>query len=263
MQSLEAFSAVSCVDILGVRTNASSFEEAIQTHLRWAKDERRRYVSTATAYTLVMAAQNPPIMTALNAADSVTADGMPIVWLQRRSGERHAERVYGPDLMRAVCRESAQHGIQHFFYGGLPGIPEKLAERLQACYPDLRVAGTHSPAGDVLHAMPQATTVALLNTAKPDIIWVGLGSPKQDLWMHAYRDHLNAPLLIGVGAAFDFLSGTKPQAPKWMQRSGFEWFYRLLTEPRRLGKRYIVYNARFVYLLMRASLSGSASKPYP
>lgn len=254
---------MSCVDILGVRTNASSFDEAVQTLLRWSKDKSGRYVSTATAYTLVMAAQNPYIMNALNTADIVTADGMPIVWLQRRFGEQYAERVYGPDLMHALCRESVKHEIQHFFYGGLPGIPEMLVERLQTLYPGLRVAGMHSPAGNVLSALPQPATVALLNDAKPDIIWVGLGSPKQDLWMYAYRDHLNAPLLIGVGAAFDFLSGAKPQAPKWMQQSGFEWFYRLLTEPRRLAKRYVVYNTLFVYLLIRASLAGRASKPHP
>lgn len=254
---------MSSVDILGVQTTASSFDDAVDTLLQWAQGERTRYVSTSTAYTLVMAAQHPHIMHALNAADRVTADGMPIVWLQRRAGERHAERVYGPDLMQALCRESVQRGIRHFFYGGLPGVPEKLAQTLQVCYPNLRVAGTHSPTGDVLHEAPQQATVELLNAAQPDIIWVGLGSPKQDLWMHAYCDHLNAPLLIGVGAAFDFLSGTKPQAPRWMQRSGLEWLYRLLTEPRRLGKRYIVYNARFISLLVRAALSGRAPKPHP
>ena len=241
-------------NILGIRTEAQTFQAAVATLVSWAAEARPRYVSTATAYTLVMGSQHPSIFAALNAADMVTADGMPLVWLQRWSGIPGAERVYGPDLMHALCRESEQRGIRHYFYGGLPGVAHTLSVVLQERYPKLIVAGAHSPAGDVLGEAPQQATVDMLNAAQADIIWIGLGSPKQDLWMHLYRNRLDAPLLIGVGAAFDFLSGVKPQAPRWMQRGGLEWFYRLIQEPQRLWKRYLIYNLWFVALLLSARL---------
>jgi N-acetylglucosaminyldiphosphoundecaprenol N-acetyl-beta-D-mannosaminyltransferase len=244
------------VQVIGVATNAQQFSEAVGTLLNWSKSKDQRfYVSTATAYTLVMANKEPSVQAALNEASMVTADGMPIVWLQRLSGLRDAERVYGPDLMLALCDASQSLGIRHYFYGGLPGIPEKLSQALQARFPGLSVVGVHSPEGDVLSNVPQTSTTELLNNACADVIWVGLGSPKQDLWMSAYRQYLNAPLIIGVGAAFDFLSGTKSQAPGWMQRSGLEWFFRLTREPHRLWKRYLVYNLLFLLLLIRSVFS--------
>lgn len=251
------------ISVAGVRTEAQTFSEALNTLLEWSKQPQKRYVSTGTAYTLVMAERHPAISAALADADMLTADGMPLVWVQRLKGARQAERVYGPDLMLALCRASEAAGLRHYLYGGLPGIPEKLAQALQARFPDLRVVGLHSPAGDVLAGAPQQATVEMLNAAQADVIWVGLGSPKQDLWMHAYRESLNAPLLIGVGAAFDFLSGVKSQAPQWMQQRGLEWLYRLIQEPRRLWKRYLVYNAVFVFLLIRSLLfrKGGTQRP--
>jgi len=237
---------VRSISVAGIRTDAQTFSEAVNTFLSWSDNAEKRYISTATAYTLMMADQDEQVRAALETADMVTADGMPIVWMQRLLGSRHAERVYGPDLVLAVCRCTSERGGRHFFYGGREGVSERLVGALRTRFPDLEVVGAHGPVGDVSADVPDEATVQLLNAAKPDIIWVGLGSPKQDIWMYTYRPHLQASLLVGVGAAFDFLSGVKAQAPMWMQRSGLEWLFRLSQEPGRLWKRYMIYNLRFV-----------------
>ncbi|RMF79666.1 MAG: glycosyltransferase [Chloroflexi bacterium] len=239
------------VNILDVKTHAQSFDTAVETVLQWAKEARRRYISTCPVYTIMMCRENPSVSKAVNGADMVAADGMPVVWLQRRRGYPNAQRVYGPDLMLAVCEQSVRKGIKHVFWGGEPGVAEILAARLQERFPGLQVVATFSPPFHALTDEPDTEAIARLNVLDAQIVWVGLGSPKQDLWMAQHRRYLTAPVLIGVGAAFDFLAGTKRQAPRWMQRIGLEWFYRLIGEPRRLGRRYIVYNPRFVWALLR------------
>jgi N-acetylglucosaminyldiphosphoundecaprenol N-acetyl-beta-D-mannosaminyltransferase len=184
----------------------------------------------------------------------VTADGMPIVWVQRQRGFPQAERVYGPDVMLALCEKTAGTGIRHFFWGGQPGVADQLVGRLKAQFPKLAVAGTYSPPIAELESQPDPAVIERLNASQADIIWIGLGSPKQDLWMSLYRPTLSAPLLIGVGAAFDMLAGVRSQAPRWMQRSGLEWLFRLAQEPRRLARRYLVYNPLFVWHVLRESL---------
>jgi N-acetylglucosaminyldiphosphoundecaprenol N-acetyl-beta-D-mannosaminyltransferase len=181
----------------------------------------------------------------------VAADGMPIVWLQRRLGAPFAERVYGPDILLTLAERGVPLGLRHVFFGGMPGVPEKLAGTLTARSSGLTVAAAISPPVRPPDAPPDPETIAQLNAFDASIIWVGLGSPKQDLWMLQYRPLLNAPLLIGVGAAFDLLTGGKRQAPRWIQRSGMEWAFRLAQEPGRLGKRYLVYNPRFAALALR------------
>lgn len=238
-------------DILGVSINAQTLAEATETLCGWVADHSRRYVCTCPVYTLMMCREHPNVMAAVNNADMVTADGMPIVWLQRRHGFPDAERVYGPDLMLALCAATANTGVSHYFWGGLPGVPETLAARLTERFPGLTIAGVYSPPISDVGDQPDREAVQRLNESGASIVWVGLGSPKQDLWMALHRPALNAPLLIGVGAAFDLLAGTKRQAPVWMQRSGLEWLYRLLQEPRRLGRRYLVYNPRFMGLVLR------------
>jgi N-acetylglucosaminyldiphosphoundecaprenol N-acetyl-beta-D-mannosaminyltransferase len=236
--------------LLGVNTHAQSFRHAVQTLAGWAADAAgRRYVCTCPVYTLMMCRENPDVMRAVNGADMVTADGMPIVWLQRRTGAPDAERVYGPDVLDALC--AAGSGIAHYFYGGTPEVVSAMIARLRARHPDLKIAGSFSPPVAPLGSAPDPAHVARLNESGAGIVWVGLGSPKQDLWMAQYRPHLMAPLLIGVGAAFDMAAGAKRQAPRWMQRSGLEWLFRLAQEPRRLAKRYLVYNPKFMLLAAR------------
>lgn len=240
------------VDILDVPTDGQRFETAVRQLLAWAgAPEGRRYVCTCPVYTLMMGRERPEVMAALRGADMVAADGMPVVWLQKKLGAPFAERVYGPDLLLALAQASVDGGLRHVFYGGLPGVPDQLASVLTERFPGLQIAGVHSPPVAPVASTPDAEAAARLNALEADIIWVGLGSPKQDVWMALHRPLLNAPLLIGVGAAFDMIAGVKPQAPRWMQRSGLEWLYRLAQEPGRLGRRYLVYNPRFLWLALR------------
>lgn len=198
--------------------------------------------------------EEPAIGHALRGAAMVAADGMPIVWLQRRLGYPTAERVYGPDMMLSLCQQGASHHLKHFLLGGTPQNNARLIEVLQTKIPTLHIVGASSPMIQNGNEPPDPALVDLLNQSNAHIVWVGLGSPKQDLWMQQYSKVLRVPLLIGVGAAFDFLAGTKPQAPKWMQRSGLEWAYRFAKEPRRLWRRYVIYNPRFVWQVWRRHL---------
>jgi N-acetylglucosaminyldiphosphoundecaprenol N-acetyl-beta-D-mannosaminyltransferase len=246
--------AIPIVEILSVPTHAQTLDDAIATLTQWAHDSSARYyVCTCPVYTLMVCHENDQLRQAINAADMIAADGMPIVWVQRRWGYPNAERVYGPDVMLELCRYTADSPISHFFLGGTTNVTQKLMVNLHQRFAGLRFAGTASPVIDDPAALDWAL-IERLNSANPSVIWVGLGSPKQDIWMHRCRPHLNAPLLIGVGAAFDFLSGSKPQAPVWMRRSGLEWLFRLAQEPRRLGRRYLVYNPRFVAGVLHQSV---------
>jgi N-acetylglucosaminyldiphosphoundecaprenol N-acetyl-beta-D-mannosaminyltransferase len=234
--------------VLGVSINAAKFDDVLDRVLRAPETGDRLALHFATAHTLVEAQENEELRTALDQG-LVQPDGMPLVWLGRASGQR-VERVCGPDFMPALIEHGVETGRTHFFYGGAPGVPEALVARLSARYPGLRVAGTLSPPFRTLTGEEEAAIIARINAAKPDYVWVGLGTPKQDLWLAANRSRLNAPVLLAVGAAFDFLAGRRRRAPLWMQRSGTEWIYRLATEPRRLGSRYTRVNARFVQLLL-------------
>lgn len=198
--------------------------------------------------------RNERVRQAVNRAGLAAPDGMPLVWLSKWKSRQPVNRVYGPDFMLALCERSAARGYSHYFYGGVTGVPELLAARLQARFPGLRIAGAHSPPFRPLTAAEDADIIAEINRAGPDIIWVGLGTPKQDLWMAAQRAQLRAPVLIGVGAAFDFHTGRLPQAPGWMQHSGLEWLFRLWQEPRRLWYRYLVYNPLFVLSVLAQAL---------
>jgi N-acetylglucosaminyldiphosphoundecaprenol N-acetyl-beta-D-mannosaminyltransferase len=243
------------IDILGVQINAQRFADAVATLDQWAAEPHQRYVCTCPVYTLMACGEDQAVRDAVNGAAMVTADGMPVVWVQRRWGCPEAERVYGPDVMLALCERTAKRGARHFFYGGLPGVADQLACTLKTRFPNLHVAGTYAPPVIDINQPPDPAQIALLNNAHADIIWIGLGSPKQDLWMAQYRPLLDAPLLIGVGAAFDFLSGSKRQAPRWMQRSGLEWVFRLAQEPQRLWRRYLIYNPRFIWGVLRQHLN--------
>lgn len=240
----------SSFELLGVRINAAPFDHVLEMVLRAPDAGERLSLHFATAHTLVEAQRNPQLRDALTSG-LVEPDGMPLVWLGRRAGVR-VERVCGPDFMPAMLEYGIGAGRRHFFFGGAPGVPEALAARMAARYPGLRVAGTLSPPFSALSALSagEAQRVAdRINAAEPDYVWVGLGTPKQDLWVAANRSRLNASALLAVGAAFDFHAGRRRRAPRWMQRSGTEWIYRLATEPRRLAGRYTGTNARFVRLV--------------
>jgi N-acetylglucosaminyldiphosphoundecaprenol N-acetyl-beta-D-mannosaminyltransferase len=189
---------------------------------------------------------DPELREIHNASGLTTPDGMPMVWAGRYAGARHMRRVYGPDLMLAVCARAAERGWTSFFYGGKDGVADLLAARLQDRLPGLGVAGTYAPPFRALTSEEDARVVDRINAADPDLVWVGLSTPKQERWMAAHVGRIAAPVLAGVGAAFDIHAGLLPQAPRWLQRSGLEWLYRLAREPRRLWRRYLGNNPRFV-----------------
>lgn len=240
--------------MLGVGVSAVTMSQALETIADWLLRREQHYVCVTGVHGIMESQRDEELRQIHNRAGLVTPDGMPLVWLSRLSGQSHVERVYGPDLMLACCRRSVLEGYRHFFYGGGKGVAQRLAERLGSRYPGLRVAGTHTPPFRPLSAAEDQAIVRQINESAPDIVWVGLSTPKQELWMNAHVGRLNAPVLIGVGAAFDFHAGLKKQAPGWMQRTGLEWLFRLGTEPRRLWRRYLRNNPAFIWgVLLQAA----------
>ena len=240
--------------MLGVGVSAINIDLALAFIERWIQRRERHYVCITGVHGVMESQHDAELRRIHNSAGLVTPDGMPLVWLSRLNGFKHVDRVYGPDLMLAVCEKSCSTGYRHFFYGGAEGVPELLAGRLVQRFPGLKVAGTYSPPFRPLTRAEDEALVQHINHLKPDIVWVGLSTPKQEQWMAAHVGRLEAPVLIGVGAAFDFHAGLKRQAPHWMQRSGMEWFFRLLTEPKRLWKRYLSNNPRFLALVVAQRL---------
>jgi len=234
------------VNILGVGISAINLQNAIDAVEGWIARVERHYVNVCTVQTVMECRRDARLRRIVNESGLSTPDGMPLVWLSRLHGYRDAGRVYGPDLMLALCERSATTGHRHFFYGGAPGIADRLASRLIDRFPGLVVAGMHSPPYRPAEADEDPAVLDAINAAAPDIVWVGLGTPKQDYWVSRHRSKLSAAALIAVGAAFDFHAGVLRQAPRWMQRSGLEWLFRLAQEPRRLAFRYLVYNPMFV-----------------
>lgn len=234
---------------------AYDLEAAIALFLAAPASTGRLRAHFCTTHTLVEASDNARLRDVLNHPEAVASpDGMPLVWVGRAMGQS-VGRVCGPDLMPLLIDRSREQGARHFFYGGAPGVADALAAKLAERFPGMILAGTHSPPFRALSDEEDAAEIELINAAKPDYVWVGLGSPKQDLWIGDHRSRLDAAVLFAVGAAFDFHSGGLRRAPVWMQRSGTEWLYRLMAEPRRLLRRYTVVNSKFALLLARQILS--------
>jgi N-acetylglucosaminyldiphosphoundecaprenol N-acetyl-beta-D-mannosaminyltransferase len=242
------------VNILGVGVSAVTREMVLQTIDGWIDRCDPHYVCVTGVHGVIESRRDEELRRIHNAAGLVTPDGMPLVWLSHLKGYPHVERGYGPNLMLAICEYSVEQGYRHYFYGGAEGVPQQLANNLRQRYPGLQVAGTYSPPFRPLTAEEDQEVVQMINESDPDIVWIGLSTPKQERWMAAHVGRLNAPVLLGVGAAFDFHTGRKPQAPAWMQRSGLEWLFRLMTEPRRLWKRYLINNPLFVTLVLLQAL---------
>jgi N-acetylglucosaminyldiphosphoundecaprenol N-acetyl-beta-D-mannosaminyltransferase len=221
-------------------------EQALRQLDDWIQRGERQYVCICTVHTVMQCRRSERLRRIVNAAGMVTPDGMPLVWLSKLAGHPGVTRVYGPDLMLAELA-SPLRKHRHFFYGGRDGVAEQLRRRMQERFAGVEVVGTLTPPFRPVEQLCTPETAAAINAAKPDIVWVGISTPKQELWMAAMRPLLQAPVLIGVGAAFDFHTGTVAQAPGWMQRSGLEWLFRLGKEPRRLWRRYLIDNPWFMY----------------
>lgn len=237
-------------DIIGTGVSVTDYAEVLDAFDDAITNGRRIYVCCAPASTLVFARRDIRLATALAEADIVTPDGMGVVYAARLLGERLADRVYGPDLMLMHCRRAAAEGHRIWLYGGYDeDALSKLRASLNSRFPELLIAGSASPPHRELSASEKDEVVNQINADEPEIVWVGLGTPKQDYWMHDMRGRLEVPVLCGVGAAFDFHAGRVAQAPAWMRRVGLEWAFRLLRNPIRLGRRYLGTLPLFVVLV--------------
>jgi N-acetylglucosaminyldiphosphoundecaprenol N-acetyl-beta-D-mannosaminyltransferase len=230
-------------------TNYASAVEWIETAVA---ARAQAYVCVAAVHTVMEAREDAELQAAVEGAAFTVPDGQPLVWALRALGHDISTRVYGPDLMARACERAAATGQRQYLYGGrdesaLTALTDNLRER----FPELQIAGSWSPPFRALSEQELDAVAARINDAQPDVVWVGIGVPKQEKWMAAMRTRLDAPVLIGVGAAFDFHAGLVPQAPGWLQRHGLEWAFRLVQEPRRLWRRYARHNPRFVAAFAR------------
>jgi N-acetylglucosaminyldiphosphoundecaprenol N-acetyl-beta-D-mannosaminyltransferase len=243
--------ALGAFRVLGVRVDAVQIPGVVAQTEAWIRERAAcHFVAVTGMHGVTEAQHDPGFKEILNAADLVVPDGMPLVWLGRRHGFDVARRVYGPELIATFCERTASKGYRHFFYGGAPGVAEDLASRFVSRFPGVVVAGTYSPPFRTLTQEEDREIIHVIEDAHADIVWVGLSTPKQECWMFEHRDRLNVPVLVGVGAAFDFHTGRIVQAPVWMGDHGLEWLFRLLVEPRRLWRRYLVNGAEFVALVL-------------
>ncbi len=241
------------IDLLGVPFHAVDFEQAVQLLLRLAKGEKPSYAVTANVDHVVRFSRCPDVRPLYTEADLVVADGMPLIWASRLLRTPLPCRVAGSDLFPRLCGEAADAGLSVFLLGGAPGAAQRALDVLTKQHPALRVAGTYCPDYGFENDPDELARInETIRHASPDILFVGLGSPKQERWIAANRNKCGARLSIGVGISFSFVSGDVTRAPRWLQRLGLEWFHRLLQEPGRLWKRYLVHDLPFVWLVGKA-----------
>jgi N-acetylglucosaminyldiphosphoundecaprenol N-acetyl-beta-D-mannosaminyltransferase len=234
-----------------VALSAMTMESARDRVAHWVETGQKHYVNICTADTVVQCYDRPDMAKIVMEAGMATTDGMPLVWLARHFGFTDATRVYGPDLMLQLCALSEEKGYAHYFYGATDEVLAELKTNLLNKFPKLKIAGMYSPPFRPLEESEKDEVSARINAAKPDIVWCGLGTPKQDYWVAEFRPRLDCAAILAVGAAFNFHAGHVRQAPRWMMKSGLEWLFRLLVEPKRLWRRYIIGNPRFVFQTLK------------
>jgi N-acetylglucosaminyldiphosphoundecaprenol N-acetyl-beta-D-mannosaminyltransferase len=240
--------------VLGASIDALNWDEALEKIVTWGERRESRYVCICNVHSVVTTTQDQGFRQAVNDADMATPDGAPIAWSLRRFGFSGQDRINGPDLMWRYLAEAERLGQKVFFYGSSDPTLSKLASVLAKRFPALRIAGMHSPPYRELTPEEDEQETAMINDSGANIVFVGLGCPKQEKWMAAHRGGIRA-VMIGVGAAFDYHSGVIKRAPVWWQRNGLEWLYRLCSEPRRLMKRYMVTNTLFIIGISRQLIS--------
>lgn len=236
-------------NVLGVGVSAVNMQTALATIFGWVSNRERHYVCVTGVHGVMESTRSPLLRQIHNKAGMVTPDGMPLAWLLKLAGHRDSDRVCGPDMMPLVFVAGQAQGVRHYLYGGSQAALDGLQRRLLAAAPQAQIVGTCSPPYRALTDDEDADIVAAINASGADIVWVGLSTPKQEHWMAAHRQALKPPVLIGVGAAFDIHAGLVSRAPAFLRRTGFEWTYRLMLEPKRLWRRYFSSNPRFVALV--------------
>jgi N-acetylglucosaminyldiphosphoundecaprenol N-acetyl-beta-D-mannosaminyltransferase len=222
-------------------------DRSINLSESWIATGKSAYICMTGVHGVMEAQSNEHLRSVLNEALVNAPDGMPMSWVGWLQGHRHMDRVYGPDFMANLCRVSISKGYRHYLYGGQPGVAQVLKNALENRFPGLQIVGTFTPPFRNLTQDEESDLLKDVQNAKPDILWVGLSTPKQECFMAEYVDRLGVPLLVGVGAAFDFHSGRVDEAPAWMKRAGLQWLHRLLQDPRRLWKRYLLNNPKFIW----------------
>ncbi|MDI6773934.1 MAG: WecB/TagA/CpsF family glycosyltransferase [Verrucomicrobiota bacterium] len=237
-------------DVLGIGIHAVNMDMAVEAIAEAIRADRKGYVCARDAHGIVEAQKSPRLRSVINSSFLTVPDGMPLVWIGWLRGHRQMDRVYGPDLMERVCQTSCLKGWTHFLCGGRPGVAEELKRKLEIRFRGIRVLGAFCPPFRPLTAEEEEKLTAQLRALQPDIVWVGMSTPKQEFFMADYLPRLETKIMIGVGAAFDFHTGRVRQAPRWIQRSGMEWCFRLCMEPRRLGRRYMSTIPRFAFLVL-------------
>lgn len=233
-------------NVLGVAVSAINMNQAVDLASHWIDAGDPGYICLTGVHGVMEAGADDSFRLILNRAAINAPDGMPMTWVGRMQGFRYMDRVFGPDFMAAMCRLSVERGYRHFFYGGQPGVAELLRKNLQAKFPGLRISGTYTPPFSNLTPEQERELVALVKRSKPHILWAGLGTPKQERFMARYLHRLQIPLLVGVGAAFDYHTDRIRDCPTWVKRAGMQWAHRAMQDPRRLWKRYLRNNPAFV-----------------
>lgn len=234
-------------NVLGVGISEIDMQDAVRLSDSLIRKSGKGYVCVTGVHGVIEAQTDKAFRGILNRSFMTTPDGMPLVWLGRIQGQKRMRRVYGPDFMMDMCRFSVARGYRHFLYGGGQGVAPRLAMELRTRCPGLQIVGTYTPPFRPLNATEEAELLAFVAETKPDLFWVGLSTPKQERFMAHYLDKLDVKLMVGVGAAFDIHTGGIRDAPMWLKKAGLQWLHRLAQEPRRLWRRYLINNPRFIW----------------
>jgi N-acetylglucosaminyldiphosphoundecaprenol N-acetyl-beta-D-mannosaminyltransferase len=234
-------------NVLGVRISAVNMQNAVRLAEEWILRGMPGYVCLAGVHGVMEAQRDPNLLEIMNQAALNLPDGMPMTWVGRLQGLREIDRVFGPDFMMVMCKLSAERAYRNYLFGGKPGVAEELRNRLRECFPDLEVVGTFTPPFRPMNSDEERELIAEVARLKPHILWVGLSTPKQERFMARMAGRLRVPLMVGVGAAFDYHTGKIRDCPDWVKRAGMQWLHRLMQDPRRLWKRYLRNNPAFLW----------------
>jgi N-acetylglucosaminyldiphosphoundecaprenol N-acetyl-beta-D-mannosaminyltransferase len=237
------------VNVLGVGVDPTTMSETLELIERHLNGDKKGYICVTGVHGIMEAQKNPDLRNVINSSLTTIPDGRPSVWVGWLGGFRQMQQVTGPNLMLELCARSVAKGYTHFLYGGGPGIADELKRALQERFPGLVVAGTYTPPFRPLSTVEERGLISRVATLKPDIFWIGLSTPKQEHFMAKFLPKLDTKLMLGVGAAFDIHTGRIADAPEWLKKTGLQWLHRLAQDPKRLWKRYLTNNPRFLYLI--------------
>jgi N-acetylglucosaminyldiphosphoundecaprenol N-acetyl-beta-D-mannosaminyltransferase len=257
----DTFSMHGSAHVLGVKVSAVNLSTAVDMAEQAIDDGAPRYVCVAGVHGVMEAQSDPRLMRIFNDAFMTVPDGMPLTWVGRLQGHCEMDRVFGPDLMAALCEASIEKGYRHFLFGGRPGVAEQLREALQSKFPGLRIVGTYTPPLGPLTALQEDELLAQIIEAQPHILWIGISTPRQERFMASHVGLLPVPLMVGVGAAFDFHTGRIRDCAPWVKRAGLQWLHRMIQDPRRLWRRYLYTIPPFLWRIAW-QFAGSLRHPH-